>query len=166
MATFNRQKIVNATKEDVWKVISNYGDIYKFNPVVRKSYITSSQNQGIGATRVCELFPTGKLSETIKEWFEGEGFLLEVIPIEKLPPVKNFTTSFGVEKLSGNKTRVSISLNYQMKLGITGKIINKILIQPKLEDSIDGLLRGLKLHLEKGVLIKDTKHLNKLLKSA
>ena len=165
MATFKKQKIVNATQEEVWSTLSNYGDIYKFNPGVKKSYITSDKNQGIGATRICELLPVGKVSETIKEWDENHGFLLKVAPLEKLPPIEKFTTHFKIEKLSVNTSRVSVTVNYSMKLGVTGKILNKILIQPKLEGSIEDLLSGLKAHIEKDVLITDTKSLKDILKS-
>ena len=166
MATFKKQKIVSATQEEVWSVLSNYGDIYKFSPGVKKSYITSDKNQGIGATRICELLPIGKVSETIKEWDENHGFLLKVDPIEKLPPVEKFTTHFGIEKLSVNTSRVSVTVNYSMKLGVTGKILNKILIQPKLEKSIEDLLRGLKVYLENDIQVTNLRSLNKLSKSA
>lgn len=166
MATFKKQKIINATKKNVWEVLSNYGAVSKFNPSVSKSYISSVQDQGVGATRVCELLPVGKVSETITQWNEGNGFLIQVKPIEKLPPIENFTGFFEIEKLSVNTSRVSVTINYKIKLGVTGKILNKILIQPKLEASIVDLLIGLKLHLEKGVHIIDAKSLNKLLKTA
>ena len=165
MATFKKQKIISATKEDVWKVLSNYGDIYKFNPGISKSYITSVNNEGIGASRICELLPIGKVSETVKEWEEGDGFLIQVTPIEKLPPIKNFMSHFSIEKLSINTSRVTVSINYKMKLGVTGKILNKVLIQPKLENSIDDLLSGLKVHIEKNLLIRDTKFLQAILRS-
>ena len=157
MATFKKQKLISATKEDVWKVLSNYGDICKFNPGVSKSYITSENNEGVGATRVCELVPVGKVSETIKEWQEGDGFLIQVTPIEKLPPITNFTGRFHIEKLSVNTSRVSVSINYEIKLGVIGTILNKVLIQPKLEKSMDDLLRGLKTHVEKNMEIKEAK---------
>ena len=164
MATFKKQKIVNATKEAIWEVLSNYGEVYKYNPGVSKSHISSVQDQGVGATRVCDLLPVGKVSETVIEWNEGNGFLIQVTPIEKLPPIESFTGYFEIEKLSVNTSRVSVTINYKMKLGVTGKILNKILIQPKLEKSIIDLLSGLKTYIEKEVLITDEKFLQAILK--
>lgn len=166
MASFKKQKIISATKQEVWKILSCYEDIYKIHPAVRKSYLTSVNKEGIGATRICELLPIGKISETVKEWQEGEGFLIEVTPIEKLPPIKNFTSHFYIEELSVNTCRVIVYTNYKMKLGVTGKILNKILIQPKLEKSMSDLLIGLKSHVEKNSLISEAKLSQEILKSA
>lgn len=166
MTTFKKQKIINATKEELWEALSNYGDIYKFNPSVSKSYITSVQNKGVGATRVCELLPVGKVSETVTEWDEGNAFLIQVTPKEKLPPIESFTGYFKIEKLNVNTSRVSVTINYKMKLGVTGKILNKVLIQPKLEKSISDLLSGLKTYIEKDLLITDAKFLQAILKHA
>ena len=51
-----------------------------------------------------------------------------------------------------------------MKLGIAGNILNKLVIQSKMEDGIKDLLTGLKVYIEKGFEIKDTKSLQNILK--
>lgn len=165
MATFKKQKIIGATKQEVWKVLSCFGTVYKFHPGVRKSYIISVNKEGIGATRICELLPIGKVSETVKEWRAGDGFSIEVTPIEKLLPTKNLTSHFSIEKLSVNTSRVIVYTNYKLKLGVTGNILNKILIQPKLEKSMDELLRGLKTYVEKKSLNPDSQFSQAILKS-
>ncbi len=159
MTTFTKQIHIQASKAEVWDVVSNLGDIYKYNPNVHKSYYTSVVKEGKGATRICELYPNGKVSETAVEWEKEKGFLLLIEPIEGAPPVKDFSAKILLEALEPNKTRVKFTLTYKMKLGLIGELLNKIIIQSKLEEAIRQLARGLKLHMEQGVEVENVETL-------
>lgn len=166
MTTFKKQITINVPKQKVWEVVSDLGSIYKYNPGVSKSYYTTDKTEGIGAARICELQPSGKILETVKSWKEGNGFLLQIDPIEKAPPIKNFTGLFELIELNTSSTQVSVAINYEMKLGTIGFLLNKLIMQSKMEDGIEGLLEGLKVHSETGAEIKDTKALLKILNAA
>ncbi len=147
-------------------MVSNLGDIYKFNPSVSKSYYTTEQTDGIGAARICELYPMGKILETATDWEEGNSFLLKIDTIEKAPPVKNFTGKFELNEIGINQTEVSLTLNYDMKLGFIGQLLNKLNQKSKMESGIEDLLRGLKVHLEQGVIVGDLNSLKQILTAA
>ena len=166
MTEFKKQIIIDASKEAVWKIVSNLGDIYKFHPGVSKSYYTTDREEGVGAARVCELQPAGKILETVKNWDNGNGFVLQIDPIEKAPPVKEFTGHFQLIKVNAETTRVTLTINYEMKLGLIGDLLNKLIIKSKMEEGIEGLLAGLKTHMEKGVEIKDVSTLQNILNAA
>ncbi|MCZ6898723.1 MAG: SRPBCC family protein [Bacteroidetes bacterium] len=166
MTKFKKQVTINASKQSVWKIISNLGDIYKFNPGVSKSYYTTDEVEGVGAARICELLPAGKILETVKSWEDGSGFVLQIDPIEKAPPVKDFTGHFQLKEINLNSTNVSLTVSYEMKLGLVGDILNKVMIKSKLEKGIDALLAGLKVYIEKGMEVKDSKALQEILKAA
>ena len=166
MTTFKKQVTIDAAQELVWQIVSNLGDIYKFHPGVSKSYYTSKIEVGMGAARICELQPTGRIRETVVQWNEGSGFLLHIDPIEKAPPVDNFSGNFELEQVDANKTSVSLTIQYDMKLGLIGELLNKLVIKSKMEEGIEALLQGLKIHTEKGLEIKDVKSLRRMLKAA
>lgn len=166
MTKFKKRITIDASKQAVWEIVSNLGDIYKFHPGVSKSYYTTDKVEAIGAARICELRPVGKILETVKNWEEGNGFLLEIEGIEKALPAKEFTGHFQLERVDNNKTQVSLTLSYEMKLGLIGDLLNKLIIRSKMEEGIDALLSGLKVHSEKGLEIKNTKTLQKILKAA
>lgn len=166
MTRFKKQITINAPNDTVWEVISNLGDIYKFNPGVRKSYYTSDHKEGVGAARICELYPAGKILETARRWTPRKEILLEIQTIEKAPPVKHFTGHFQLENPTANQTIVSVTINYQMKLGVIGELLNQIVIHSKMEKGIEELLEGLRLHIEKGMEVPDTKFLYGQLKVA
>ena len=51
MASCSTHIRINATKEQVWAVLSDFGGIYRWNPRVRDSFSTSEIKQGTHATR-------------------------------------------------------------------------------------------------------------------
>ena len=70
----------------------------------------------------------GKILETATEWKEGKSFSLKIDTIEKAPPVKNFTGNFELSAIGAEQTEVSLTLNYEMKLGIIGELLNKLIL--------------------------------------
>ena len=160
MTSFTKQINIEATKENVWATVSNLGDVYKFHPGVTKSYYTSDNKEGVGATRVCELRPMCKVEEIASKWVDGESFVLDIIPIEKAPPVKNFTASLSLEIKGPKLTAVVINIKYGMKLGVFGNILNALVVKSQMEKAIDGLLLGMKIHIEEGIEIVDSKSLH------
>jgi hypothetical protein len=166
MTTFTKDITIEASKREIWSIVSDLGDIFKFNAGVCKSYYTSKYKHGVGASRICELQPAGKVEEVVTKWIEGKSFTLRIDPIEKTPPVKDFYASLSLEEISDSKTRVKCTIEYKTKLGFVGKLLNGLIIQSQMEKAIDALLNGLKLHTEKGVEILDGKTLNNLLKAA
>ena len=166
MTTFKKQITVDASKQKVWEIVSNLRDIYKFHPGVSKSYYTTDNTEGVGAARICELQPAGKILETVKNWEDGSGFLLQIDPIEKAPPVKEFSGHFQLEEVNTHTTQVSLTIKYEMKLGLIGDFLNKLIIRSKMEEGIDALLTGLKVHTENGLEIRDNKTLQNILTAA
>lgn len=166
MTTFNKQIRINASKKKVWAVLANLGDIYKFNPNVSKSYYTSTNSKGIGAARICELRPTGKIVETATSWHEEQGFTLHVEPIEKAPPVKNFLVSVEIDGSHPDFSVVHLNASYSMKLGLIGKALNNMVLKSQMEKALENMLKGLKFHIEKGIEVVDQKSLNKISKVA
>jgi ribosome-associated toxin RatA of RatAB toxin-antitoxin module len=148
MTKFTKTIQVNSEKVKVWDILSNLGDVYKFNPNVSSSHYSTEKKEGIGAARVCELIPSGKILETVVYWEDGKGFSLDIEPIEKAPPIKDFKGHFQIESLGANHTEVSATMDYKMKFGPLGYLMDLMMVKSKMEDNIDKLLNGLKAFAE------------------
>lgn len=166
MTTFSKHILVNAPSKQVWEVMANLGDIYKFNPNVSKSYYNTTQKQGIGAARICELRPAGKVEEVATQWDEGKGFTLKINPIEKAPPLKNFYASLSLVSAGAGGTQVTVTMKYETKLGVVGQVLNALMIKAQMQRAIEQLLEGLKLNVEQGIEVKDTHSLKTMLEAA
>ena len=151
MAQFKVQIRINAPKEKVWAVLADIGGIYRWNPGVTHSYSTSETNDGEGATRHCDLYnPKGYLKERVLDWREGEGFKIDIY--ETNLPIERNVVDFSVET-DGDGTIVKVSPDYAIKYGLLGALVDWLFIQRKLKQGMDGLLAGLKYHVETGELV-------------
>lgn len=166
MTTFSKQLNVQASQQKVWETMANLGDIYQFNPNVSKSYYNSDQKKGVGASRICELRPSGIVEETATEWKEGESFTLKITPIEKAPPLKNFYAGLSLLSKGKDQTQVSISMTYDTKMGIVGQLLDSLMIKAQMQKAIEQLLSGLKLNVEQGIEVADPAVLKTLLEAA
>ncbi len=53
MITVSKNFVINQSREKVWEVISNFGEIYQYHPEVAESHVISDKAQGLGAARKC-----------------------------------------------------------------------------------------------------------------
>ena len=151
MGTFAKTTTVDAPREEVWAVLADIGSISKWSPGVMRSHSTSTETNGEGATRHCEIAgpggKTGTLEERAFEWREGEGFKIDIY--ESNLPLKSNVVTFSLED-AGSGTRVSVSPNYVLKFGPIGVLMDKMMVKRQFEQGMEGLLAGLKYHVETG----------------
>jgi uncharacterized protein YndB with AHSA1/START domain len=151
MASCSTHIRINATKEQVWAVLSDFGGIYRWNPGVRNSFSTSDIKQGTHATRRCELL-TGDdyLDERVLEWVEGESFKVEIYETN-LPLHKNIV-AFSIEPTDGG-TIVTVTPDYALKYGPVGWLMDRIMVRQLFNGGMEDLLSGLKYYVETGEVV-------------
>ncbi len=138
--------IINASKENVWNVLKEFGNIAAFHPLVKYS-VNTNETTGLGARRHCDLLPMGAMEEEITAWEEGVSFTADVVGGKMLPPCHFMTGQLELEK-SGNQTKVNFTLSYQMKYGVLGRIMNAIMIKPQFKKAPHQYVNGLKNYIE------------------
>lgn len=143
---------INAPKEKVWAIIADLGGVQNFHPGVKKSYYTSANKKGIEASRVCELLPIGSVEESAVQWHEGEGYVLQIFPLEKAPPFKKAFGRFTLKK-DGQRTCVIFTVEYSLKFGPIGRLMNKLLVKPQFRKVVPAVLTGLKHYTETGEVV-------------
>ena len=79
-----RKVTINAPKQKVWEALADFGNVFKLSPNLKKSYLTSDQQEGIGATRHCDFVNMGaQVEERIVEWDEGESIKIDIYESKK-----------------------------------------------------------------------------------
>lgn len=150
MASFKAEIKIDASKERVWEVLSDIGNIYQWNPSVTHSYSTSEEGSGEGATRHCDVQQgpiKGYLEERAFDWREGEGYKIQVY--DSSLPVKEIVVRFNL-KADGDHTVVEVSPEYQFKFGALGLVLDRLMFGPQFRKGMAGLLAGLKHYVETG----------------
>ena len=68
MSTFATETKINAPVSEVWAALADIGGIYRWNPGVQGSHVTTEQAEGVGACRRCDLGGKNYLDEKVVKW--------------------------------------------------------------------------------------------------
>ena len=149
MTRLSSEICIQAQSTHVWCILADLGAIENFNPSVRASRYISEQRMGPGAARRCELRPMGALEETIIEWKAGEAMTLKMHSWHRTPPFHTATVRFAIAP-QGSATLASCEVNYCMKWGPFGRLIDRWMVRPKFRKVVAGIVQGLKHYCETG----------------
>jgi len=144
MRTFNEDILINAPAEKVWPILSDIGSIYEWNPGVIKSYKTS-ENDGLGSSRHCDLKGKSYMKETVVHWIPNEAITMRIT--ESDLSFRSADIRFSLKKES-NSVRVFVSPIYKLKYGIIGEILDKLFVYKTYRKGMKALLKGLKRKVE------------------
>lgn len=145
--------IINKSPEEVWKVISNWGDAYLYTSGLDKSYCTSEAKKGIESKRHCDI-GKGSVEEEILIYEENVRMILQVSEFN-MPMMKKIIVEFELFN-QGGKTRLRQTMAYKMPLGK--------LMKGKMKSNLKINVHGIKHYIETGdsKIAKDPKQLKKL----
>ena len=157
---------INASKEKVWEVLADFGGVSKWAPTVAKSFTTTTATEGVGSERKCEIPGFGNVSERITEWDEGK-LIRYAVEAEGVGPIKSAASEFSIRR-EGEDTLATMTVNFQMKFGLIGALMDRLMVRRKISKQIHITLAGLKHHVETGELVtlKVYENFTKLSKAA
>ncbi len=141
MGKFTLTKRADVPAGRLWEILSDFGNIHLFNPNVRASSVRGAKERGVGAVRRCDLYGKGHLIEEITRWTEGEGFSLEII--DGTAPLKHAEVTFEVRPLGEASSSVSLTMDYTVKMGPLGWLLDRLMVGRMLRGALGGLLDGL-----------------------
>ena len=139
--------IINASTAKVWDVLKDFGNVSDWAPSVSKSYYLGSQTSGVGTGRHCDIDGFGSIKEYVTEWQDGVGFSYSVTP---LGPLDKSNSSWWLSRVTDQETKLQVNLSYDLRFGLFGKILHKLIMRKKLEQSLPGTLAAIKKHIEAG----------------
>lgn len=138
-----------ASKQAAWSLLADYGNIHKYTSGVVASRLTTSEKQGLGATRRCDL--PGKpgssyVVEKILEWKDGDSFAFVITDTNA--PIKDAKVSWTVRE-RGRNSELVVQGQYRTKLGILGVVMNALVIKRQLRKNLTAILNDIKNVLER-----------------
>ena len=142
MTILNNWIKINASPEKVWKVLSDLEAVEHYDPLVTRSRLVGSSHSGIGAARPMDLKPVGWLEERATEWEPNESLTIELYKCSTTP-VKSLKHSYTL-KPDGEGTLVTERMEYVLKFGPIGKLMDALMVRRKWDQGIKGFFAGLK----------------------
>ena len=147
MTTLHNEITINAPIERIWEALSNIEELSKYDPTVKKSSAVSYTKNGIGAKRKV-LMRDGKnwFDEQCTAWKPNEALTYELTACSF--PVHTLKHSYKFEKI-GNQIKVKQVMEYRIKFGFFGKILDALMIRKQSDRGIKKFFGGLKDYTEK-----------------
>ena len=147
MTTLHNEITINAPIEKIWNALSNIDVLDKYDPTVKKSTAVSTTKSGIGAKRKVDMLD-GKhwFEEQCTVWNPNKALTYELTACSF--PVQKLKHSYTFEKI-GNQIKVKQVMEYQIKFGFFGKILDALMIRKQSESGIKKFFGGLKTYTEK-----------------
>lgn len=147
MTRLHHEIKINSPVEKVWGVLADLEAVQYYNPMVKTARYISPNREGVGAARQCDFKPKGYVKERVIEWIPKKAMTIEMY--EHQWPVKFMRWRTDLQP-QGNDTLVSQNLEYEMKFGLLGKIMNALMMKRKMYGGIAGVFESMKQFIERG----------------
>lgn len=145
MTTIHHEVHAKCSPARVWAVLADLEAVGHYNPGVRAVAIRGTQRSGVGAMRACELAPQGRVVERVTHWEEGRAVGLEVAESDWPIHFMRWVTRLEPD---GEGTRIAQELEYRVKFGPLGWVLDRLVMKRKLTATLDGVFAALAKHAE------------------
>jgi carbon monoxide dehydrogenase subunit G len=141
--------VINAGKNKVWEILSDFGNVQNLSPGIANSYLTSNAKNGVGATRHCDFTTMGsQVEEKIIEWDEEKSLRIELYDTKNIPMIKGMNAYFELENHK-NGTKLTSIFEYHMN-NIIGDLLNYLKMKKMNKKSWVLFMAGIKHFAETG----------------
>ena len=138
MATIHNEITMNASVGKVWTLLTDLELLDKYDPTVKKSTLLSTEITGIGAKRkVLMLDGKNWFNEKVTVFNPTEASTYQLT--ECSFPIKGLTHSYSFEKID-NQTKVKQVMEYTVKFGLLGKLLDAMMIRKQSDKGIKKFL--------------------------
>ena len=145
MTVIRHQAQARCAPDRIWSLLADLEAVQRYNPGVRAAKIQGDRRTGIGAVRVCELLPRGRVVERVTHWEDGRALGLEVA--ESDWPFHFMRWVTRVEP-NDEGSRITQELEYRLKFGPIGWLLDRLAMERKLRTSLDDVFASLVKHAE------------------
>lgn len=147
MATIHNEITINASIEKVWAMLTDLELLEQYDPTVKKSTLVSAEKTGLGAKRkVLMLDGKNWFDEKVTVYKTNEELTYQLTDCSF--PIKVLKHSYSFEKV-GNQTKVKQVMEYTVKFGLLGKLLDVLMIRKQSDSGIKKFFSGLKSYAEK-----------------
>jgi carbon monoxide dehydrogenase subunit G len=138
---------INAPLDRVWEVLADLEAVRHYNPMVASARYISSNREGIGAARQCDLKPKGYVKERVIGWEPKQAITLELYEHQWPIRLMRWRTAL---KPDGTGTLVTQDMEYDMKFGPLGRLMDALMMRRNLDKGISDIFERLKRFVETG----------------
>lgn len=153
MTTVTIERTIDQTLPTVWGAFADFGGVARFHPFVQRSPLgEGTPAQGVGAERVCHFYDGNHVRERVLRSEDMRSMEVEIT--EGSMPLRSAVALIELSPTSEGQTRVSMSMTYEPKMGVLGKVMDALMMRRKFGQMLGLVLAGLDEHLRTGQTIE------------
>jgi hypothetical protein len=137
---------IQASLDAVWEALADFGGVSDWAPYMKTSHLIGDLRSGVGTRRGMRHAWGFRFEEAVTQWNDGIGYSFDVF---RAPfPMTDVKESWVAGQSNGFST-VTTYVNYGMKLGPIGLLLDWLLVRFIVQREMRVGLRGLKQHIER-----------------
>ena len=130
-------------------MLADVGGIHRYHSGVETSPINEgTPASGLGAERTCHLYDGNHIQERVVESIDEQKLSIEIF--ETSMPLKDALGVFTLTALPSGGTLVTVTMQYAVKYGLIGKVMDILMLNRMLGPAMNQLLTGLDHHITTG----------------
>ncbi len=146
MTSLNHNITINSPKETVFQVLSDLEKVQEYNPMVLSAYYISDTHHAIGASRECQLAGNDIVREKIIDYKKNHYITMELY--EHNWPLFFMKWKTELLRIDEKTTQLSQTLEYKMKFGLIGTILDRLVMRKKLDKTLQETFISMKKYIE------------------
>lgn len=136
------RRATNHGAEVLWALLADFGAVHRYSGGVESSPINpGTPTTGLGAERNCKLYDGNHIQERITEFVEREALGLEVFDTSM--PLDSGNARFSLSPTKNGGCEVTMTMNYVVKWGPLGRLLNTLMLRRAMTSSLERLLEGM-----------------------
>ncbi|MCJ8313245.1 MAG: SRPBCC family protein [Saccharospirillaceae bacterium] len=151
MQSVSKTQQIDVPATRLWEIISDFQRVDRFHPIVEKVDQIGPKESGLGAIRVCNMYDKTSIKEEIIHWIDGQE--LSVKLTEGSFPFKAANATIQVKPNGSGTSEVSLTMEFDMKYGIFGKLMAVVMIKPMMKKLFGRVINSLSDHALTGKLV-------------
>lgn len=152
MSEVTVSQTIHSPLQAAWATFAeDFGGIYKFNPRVKHSPLTSSITSGLGAGRRCEFHDNSTLNEKIVGWESEKEVRIQMTGASM--PLKDIEAIVRFQAIDDNSCALDFTISYTPKFGPLGWVMDRVIVRMMMRKIIKEMLDGLDRHLTTGEIV-------------
>jgi len=151
MQNVSSEIIINLPRAQAWERLRDLSKAHYYVAGVTKTRIDTPQTEGVGTSRTVFLKKMEPLEETVVEWNEGYGFVLNLHRDGKpMTPFKKAEFVYAIEDAGPNQTRFKPQMRYVINDNFFAKLLERFVMRGLMQKNAASVAQSLKQYYETG----------------
>lgn len=142
---------IEAPRDRVWEALADVSYVHNWHPKVERSPAETPERSGVGAQRTCYFYDGTQVKEEVVSVTNGKR--IEIAIVEASMPIRDAVATFTLNELSSGRTKVTVEMSYEMKLGPVGWLMDRLMVRKMMAGMLGEVLAGLRVHVVEGVYV-------------